>query len=90
MLTQDVSFLSYRCDDINITRRVLHLLHSVFHSWNPGEKESTEIAELYSTLSRIIDQADQYDSSVVAIVRRVIVDGKTAQIYMYVSSIITN
>mgnify|MGYP001801802428 CR=1 FL=1 len=65
-------FFSY--GDVTITRQVLHLCHSIFLNWTPSAEEN-DTNMLFDTFSSIINSPTQYDQSVVAIARNVIVDG---------------
>ena len=70
-------FFSY--GDVTITRQVLHLCHSIFLNWTPSAEEN-DTNMLFDTFSSIINSPTQYDQSVVAIARNVIVDGR----YMFI------
>ena len=71
----------YSYGDVAITRRVLHLCHSIFLNWTPNADEN-DTNMLFDTFSSIINSPTQYDQSVVAIARNVIVDGR--YIFMHV------
>ncbi|XP_067952130.1 zinc finger ZZ-type and EF-hand domain-containing protein 1-like [Watersipora subatra] len=58
-------------------RRVLRLCHCIFLNWAPGKNES-DSSLLFDTFSSFINSPNNFDHSVVAIARAVIVDGAKA------------